>query len=99
MSASRRPVKTPSTSPSPEFVFIGHDDEDFQLVTENNGALSWLTPEIDQFELVNTILNDEAKDEYIKSNEELLRDQARDFYGGIVTSVDPDVEVQFRFAS
>jgi hypothetical protein len=83
----------------PEFIFIGHDDEDFRLVTENNGALSWLTPEIDQFEMVNTILNDEAKDEYIASNEELLKDQARDFYGSIITSVDPDVKVEFSFAS
>lgn len=83
----------------PEFIFIGHDDEDFRLVTENNGALSWLTPEIDQFEMVNTILNEDAKDEYIASNEELLKDQARDFYGGIITSVDPDVELEFRLAS
>lgn len=81
----------------PEFIFIGHDDEDFRLVTENNGALSWLTPEIDQLEMVNTILNDDAQGEYIESHQELLKDQAQNFYGGIITGVDPDVEVEFEF--
>ncbi|WP_345751231.1 hypothetical protein [Microbacterium rhizophilus] len=36
----------------PEFVFIGHDDEHFELITEDNGILSWVTPEIDQLEMV-----------------------------------------------
>jgi hypothetical protein len=81
----------------PEFIFIGHDDEDFRLVTENNGALSWLTPEIDELGMVNSILNDEAKAQYLDSHEELLKAQTESFYGGIITSVDPSVTVEFNF--
>lgn len=81
----------------PDFIFIGHDDEDFRLVTENNGVLSWLTPEIDELAMVNSILNDEAKEQYINSHEDLLKAQTESFYGGIITSVDPSVTVEFDF--
>jgi hypothetical protein len=81
----------------PEFIFIGHDDEDFQLVAEDNGVLSWITPPIDPVEMINEILDDEAKSQYIESNRELLRDQAKSFYGGIISSVDSDVVVKYEF--
>lgn len=83
----------------PEFIFIGHDDERFKLVTENNGALSWITPQIDAVEMVNDILNDDAKDQYIESNEAILKDQATSFYKGIIAGIDPDIVVEFEFRS
>lgn len=82
----------------PEFIFIGHDDESFKLATEDNGALSWMTPKIDAVEMINDILNDDAEDQYIDSNEAILRDQAMSFYKGIITSVDPTVDVEFEFS-
>ncbi|GMA33200.1 hypothetical protein [Litorihabitans aurantiacus] len=82
----------------PEFVLIGHDDESFELVVENNGVLSFVTPEIDEVEMVGTILDGGVEQEYLDSNDELLREQAMAFYRGIVSGIDPDAAVAFEFA-
>lgn len=81
----------------PEFVFIGHDNESFRLAAENNGVLSWVTPEIDRVEMINNILNSDAKDQYLVANEEILQDQARVFYGSIIASIDPTIVTEFTF--
>jgi hypothetical protein len=81
----------------PEFIFIGHSDEDFKLAAENNGALSWMTPEIDHVEMVNRILNDSTKSQYIEANQDVLEDQAQSFYSGIINGVDSNVTVEYRF--
>ena len=81
----------------PEFVFIGHDDETFRTVVEDNGALSFVTPEIDTAEMINEILSHDAQDEYIEANQEVLEDQARVFYTAIVTSIDPTMDITFEF--
>ncbi len=81
----------------PDFIFIGHNDEFFKLAFENNGALSWMTPKIDAVEMINDILNDEAKEQYIDSNEAILKDQAIAFYEGIITSIDPTIDIEFEF--
>lgn len=36
----------------PEFVFIGHDNPELQSVVEDNGVLSFATPEIDNAEVI-----------------------------------------------
>jgi hypothetical protein len=82
----------------PKFVFIGHDDVSFKFVSEKNGALSWVTPEIDPVEMINDILDDEAQDEYINSNEAILKEQAATFYKSIIASIDPTIEVEFEFS-
>jgi len=81
----------------PDFIFIGHDDVSFKLAAVNNDILSWTTPEIDTVDMINEILNDDTKEQYIDSNEEILRDQARIFYTGIITSIDPTIAVEFEF--
>lgn len=81
----------------PEFIFIGHDDETFRLVAEDNGAISWLTPKIDAFEAVNSILNDDAQLQYLDSNRETLEDQTKVFYTSIFTSIDPTITTRFEF--
>ncbi|GAA1768731.1 hypothetical protein [Agromyces humatus] len=81
----------------PEFIFIGHDSEGFELIAEQNGVLSWITPEIDAVEMINDILDDELQDEYVESNQEVLRDQAEAFYKGIILGVDPNLTVKFKF--
>ncbi|MGA4506715.1 hypothetical protein ACQB6R_00080 [Propionibacteriaceae bacterium G1746] len=81
----------------PEFIFIGHDQATFKVATEDNGALSWVTPEVDPVRMVNEILSSEAKGRYIADNAEMLKDQARNFYSGIIHAVDPAAQLTFEF--
>jgi hypothetical protein len=82
----------------PQFVGIGFDNPVFEDALESNNALGWLTPPAVQTRMVNNILSDENKQEYISQNEEALKDQAKVFYSGIVASVDPEVTLDFEFA-
>ena len=82
----------------PAFIFIGHDNVSFKLAAENNGVLSWATPQIDPVETINQILNDEAKSQYVTANQQILTEQAQAFYTGIIRSVDPSAEVTFDFS-
>lgn len=81
----------------PKFVFIGYDNPTYKLAAEDNGVLSWVTPEIDTTEMINSLLNDSTQAEYISSNEELLKDQSRVFYSSIISSVDPTIVTEFEF--
>lgn len=83
----------------PEFIFIGHNDVTFKLAAENNGVLSWVTPEIDTVEMTNAILNDETQQQYVEDNEEVLRTQAQDFYNAIIHAIDPDIRLEFDYIS
>lgn len=82
----------------PEFMFIGYDSVSFKTAVEKNGALSWITPEVDQPTLISEILNDKAKDEHVQANRDTLESQARAFYGGIVKGVDPSVTVTYNLS-
>lgn len=82
----------------PEFVFIGHDDVNFALAAEDNGVLSWVTADIDQLEIVNDVLDEDAQAEYLEKNTDLLEEQAESFYRSLVLSVDPEADVTFVFA-
>ena len=81
----------------PEYIFIGHSNEDFRLVAENNGALSFITPENDPVEMINSILSEDTQAEYIADNEEILREQALAFYSGIITGIDPEIDITYDF--
>lgn len=81
----------------PRFIFIGHDDVKFKLAAEDSGVLSWITPKIDTVEMINTILNDEVREQYLAQNSELLRDQAQVFYTSIITGIDPAITLEFKF--
>jgi len=82
----------------PSFIFIGHSDEHFEDPIEENGMLSWLTPQISETGMVNRILSTERKDKWVASSLQLLKDQSEVFYGTIIKSVDPDAEITFKFA-
>ena len=82
----------------PSFIFIGHSDEHFEDPIEENGMLSWLTPQISETGMVNKILSTERKDKWVASSLQLLKDQSEVFYGTIIKSVDPDAEITFEFA-
>jgi hypothetical protein len=81
----------------PEFRFIGYDEPTFKVAVEDGGVLSWATPDIDQVEMVNEILNDDARQTYLASNEELLKEQTKVFYDSLITSIDPAIVTTFEF--
>ncbi|RYN14465.1 hypothetical protein PG2006B_0646 [Bifidobacterium animalis subsp. animalis] len=81
----------------PEFKFIGYDHPEYQTVVEQNGALSFGTPQIDTAEMINEILSDKAKSEYVEKDREILEDQAKSFYTSIVTSVNSEAKLNFTF--
>ena len=83
----------------PRFIFIGYDEPTFKVAVEDGGVLSWATPDIDTVEMVNEILNDDARETYIASNEDLLEDQTEVFYDSLITSIDPAVVTTFEFRS
>lgn len=81
----------------PEFKFIGYDHPEYRVVVEQNGALSFGTQQIDTLDMVNNILTDKAKKEYVDSNRDILEEQAKSFYTSIVQSVSPDTKLNFIF--
>ena len=83
----------------PEFVFIGHDNESFETVVEDNGVLSFATAEIDTAAAITDILDSDTKAEYLEKNADLMRDQAEVFYGGIIRGIDSSLEVEYEFAA
>ena len=83
----------------PEFMFIGTQEPTFEVPVEDGGILRFVTPDIDELELVNDILSNDGKQEYIDSNKELLQEQTKVFYDGVITSVAPDAKVTYQFAS
>lgn len=83
----------------PEFTLIGYDQPSFEIATEDGGVLSWMTPAIDQFDMVNDILSDKEQRSYVTSNEEALREQTEAFYDRLITSIDPSASTTYEFSS
>jgi hypothetical protein len=83
----------------PQFISIGFAEPTFEVAVEDGGVLDWVTPDIDKVEMVNEILNDDARETYISSNEDLLEEQTMVFYDSLITSIDPGAETTFEFRS
>lgn len=83
----------------PEFTFIGYDNPNFKTAAEDGGALSWFTPDIDKVEMIDQILDSDARQKYIESNTEALEEQAKAFYGGLISGIAPHAEVVYDFSS
>lgn len=81
----------------PEFTVIGVDNQNVEVAAEANDLLSWTTPEIDKVEMVNDLFGPDVQGEYLAKNSELLAEQTRNFYTGIVAAIDPEVDVSFEF--
>jgi hypothetical protein len=95
-----RPSSRWSGRPSPWFVALPRRSE--KVATEDGGVLSWAVPDIDKVDMVdmvNEILNDDARQTYIASNQELLEEQTKTFYDSLITSIDPAVTTTFEFSS
>jgi len=82
----------------PEFEFIGMENLDVQVLNEENGVLSWVTPDIDKGAMLEEVINADLQDKYIESNEQTLQEQAENFYRDLVVSVAPDAAVEFEFS-
>ena len=82
----------------PDFIFIGHTDEEFKTAVEDNGVLSWTTQPLDAASTVSDVLSADKKRKDINDNRELLQDQARSFYEGTIRGVDPEAQVTMEFS-
>lgn len=82
----------------PQFIGIGFDEPVFENPLEMSNALSWLATPAVQTRMINNILSDENKQKYISQNEAALKEQAKVFYSRLITSVDPEITVDFAFA-
>lgn len=83
----------------PEFIFIGNAEPKFEVAVEDGGLLSWATADVDKVEMINEILDGEAQQAHIASNEELLKEQTQTFYKTLISSVDPAAQTTFEFRS
>lgn len=98
-----RDVKITSTSDNtyrvtiPEFKFLGYENPDISIAENTNGPLSWTTPEIDREKLVESVLSDEMVSSSIEGFRPVLEEQARAFYSAIITSIDPEITLDFEF--
>lgn len=82
----------------PPFIFIGHDDAEFKTALEDNGVLSWTTPEIDTAQAITKVLDSDAKAKHITDNRDILTEQTEEFYEGIVRAVDPSITLEFDYS-
>ena len=82
----------------PQFIGIGFDNPVFEDALESNNALGWLAPPAIQTRMINNILSDKNKQKCITQNEEALKEQTKAFYSGIITSIDPEITIDFEFA-
>lgn len=81
----------------PEFSFIGYDEPTFKVAVEDGGVLSWVTPDIDELDMVNDILDDEAQDDYVASYEDLLQEQTKAFYDSLIRGIDAEATTAYEF--
>lgn len=83
----------------PEFIVIGNSDAEFKTVLDNAGVLGAMTEKIDTADTISGILNEETMaKEVIALNRDLLEDQVRLFYTGIINGVDDRAEIEFAFS-
>lgn len=82
----------------PDFIFIGYDKPHFEAAIDQNGALSWFAPEIEETDLINAVLGEDSQNDYLAKYSDDLKEQAKVFYTNIITAVDQNATVSFTFA-
>lgn len=82
----------------PDFEFLGFNNPRFEVAVEDNGVVSFITPDIDESAAIMEILNDSRKEQHIADNAELLRMQCESFYGGIIRGIDPSLTMKFEYS-
>ncbi|SIS48083.1 hypothetical protein SAMN05444817_1072 [Corynebacterium appendicis CIP 107643] len=68
-----------------------------QTVHQHGQVLSFATADIDTAEGINEVLNEEKRKEHIQLNLDLLKDQTKTFYAGIIHAIDPEAELEIEF--
>lgn len=81
----------------PAFQFLAYDNFNFETVVDDGGVLSFVTPDIDQDEMRNALINDEVKAKHVADNAHLLQLQCEAFYNNIVHSIDPNIVLTFVY--
>ncbi|AQP53395.1 hypothetical protein CBF34_09025 [Vagococcus penaei] len=82
----------------PKFMFIGHSNTKFKVIVDDGGILSWMTPDIDESEMINKILDSKAQETYIKKYDELLKESTTEFYQTLINSIAPDAKLTITFS-
>ena len=82
----------------PDFIFIGYDKPHFEAAIDQNGALSWFAPEIEETDLINAVLGEDSQNDYLAKYSDDLKEQAKVFYTNIITAIDQNATVSFTFA-
>lgn len=83
----------------PEFSFIGYENLSYGVLKDENGLLSWFTPEIEESAMINLVLSENAQQQYVDAQQEILQEQAAEFYSEIVQSTDPEIELKFKYSN
>jgi hypothetical protein len=83
----------------PDFLVIGYDEPTFEMAVEDNGVLSWVTPDVDQLDMVNDVFDDDAQREYLDDQQSALEEQTKVFYDSLITGIDPDARITYEFAA
>jgi hypothetical protein len=83
----------------PDFLVIGYDEPTFEMAVEDNGVLSWVTPDVDQLDMVNDVFDDAAQQEYLDNQKLALEEQTKVFYDSLITGIDPEASITYEFAS
>lgn len=94
----RRPAANTYVVSVPDFMFIGYDEPTFEVAVEDNGVLSWVTPDVDQLDMVNDVFDGDVRDDYLESQQTALQDQTKVFYDSLITGIDPDATITYEFA-
>lgn len=82
----------------PDFTFIGYDKPHFEDPVKAGAPLSWMFPNGSETDMINKILDEEHQKQYVDQYTDILEDQTKSYYTGIITSVDPAAKIDFEFA-
>ncbi|WCC80457.1 hypothetical protein O6R08_02745 [Cutibacterium equinum] len=93
----KREDPTHITVTVPPFKFIGHSNEEFKKAAENDGALSFVTADIDTAKAITEVLNPATEQQQVKENGKTLKAQCEKFYRGIAEGIDPNVKIKFVY--
>lgn len=81
----------------PSFKILGYNDPEFKTVVDDDGALSFVTAEVDTAEAVTEVFGDKEREKQINDNRQLLEDQAKSYYTNIVRAIDKNAELEFEY--
>lgn len=82
----------------PDFMVVGYDEPTFEVAVEDNGVLSWVTPDVDQLDMVNDVFDDDAREQYLAEQQTALQEQAKVFYDSLISGIDPEASITYEFA-